>query len=85
MNRIDTVYSIRRKSKVLGIRRQTYYNRKQGHRPEQEDVRIAEQLHAVTQKYIAWGFWMVFHYLRNQGHLWNAPRRITNVSTGYGK
>lgn len=23
---------------------------------------------------MAWGFWMVFHYLRHQGHLWNHKR-----------
>ncbi len=74
MDMVGLAYSIRRKSKVLGIRRQTYYARKQGHRPEQEDERIAEQLHAVIKQFVAWGFWMSFHYLRNKGHLWNHKR-----------
>jgi len=83
MDKVSTAYSIRRKSKVLGIRRkskvlgirrQTYYACKQGHRPEQEDVRIAEQLHAVTRQFVAWGFWMVFHFLRRKGHIWNHKR-----------
>lgn len=74
MDMVGLAYSIRRKSKVLGIRRQTYYARKQGHRPEQKDAQIAEQLHAITKQYVAWGFWMTFHYLRNQGHLWNHKR-----------
>lgn len=74
MDMVGTVYSIRRKSKVLGIRRQTYYARKKGHRPEQEDNQIAERLHSVIQQFIAWGFWMSFHYLRSQGYLWNHKR-----------
>jgi putative transposase len=74
MDMVATIHSIRRKSKVLGIRRQTYYSRKQGHRPEQEDKQIAEQLHAVTQQFVAWGFWMVFHFLRRKGHIWNHKR-----------
>jgi putative transposase len=28
----------------------------------------------VTKRFIAWGFWMVFHYLRRQGHPWNHKR-----------
>jgi len=62
---------VRRKSKTLGFRRQTYYRRKQGYRPEEEDDRIAEILHAVTKHFIAWGFWIVFHFLRKQGYVWN--------------
>lgn len=67
-------YSVRRKSEVLGLRRQSYYARKRGHRPEEQDARIAEQLHVVTERFVAWGFWMSFHYLRNQGHTWNHKR-----------
>lgn len=64
-------YSIRRNCAVLGFRRQTYYTRKAGHRPEEKDREIAELLHRITKRFIAWGFWMVFHYLRRQGHQWN--------------
>lgn len=67
----ETVDSIRRKCSVLGIRRATYYKRKKGHRPEQKDLEVVEQLQKVTNKYIAWGFWMVFHFLRAQGFKWN--------------
>ena len=63
--------SIRRRCLVLGFRRQTYYKRKSGNRPEQEDIWIAEVLHAVTSDFIAWGFWMVYHYLRGLGYTWN--------------
>jgi putative transposase len=74
---MDTVgrdHSVRRKSGVLGLRRQTYYARRRGHRPEEEDNRIAEQLRVVTQQFVAWGFWLVFYYLRNQEFVWNHKR-----------
>jgi putative transposase len=74
---MDTVaesQSVRRKSGVLGLRRQTYYACKRGHRSEQEDKRIAELLHQVTKQFVAWGFWLVFYYLRNQGFSWNHKR-----------
>ena len=63
--------SISRKSRVLGIGRQSYYRRKQGHRPEEKDQEIATLLHQTVGMFVAWGFWMVFHYLRRQGHTWN--------------
>ena len=66
--------SVRRCCSVLGFRRQSYYKRKQGHRPEQMDAYIADLLHQVTRQFVAWGFWMVFHYLRRQGHPWNHKR-----------
>ena len=66
--------SIRRKCGVLGIRRQTYHSRKGGQRPEAQDEVVRRQLHAVTALFIAWGFWMVFYYLRNQGFTWNHKR-----------
>lgn len=63
--------SVRLKCVVLGFRRQSYYRRKQGHRPEEMDLMIADLLHQITRRFIAWGFWMVFHYLRAQGYGWN--------------
>lgn len=66
--------SVRRCCAVLGFRRQTFYRRKQGHRPEAMDAFIAELLHQTTRRFVAWGFWMVFHYLRRQGHPWNHKR-----------
>jgi putative transposase len=74
MDSAGTNYSIRRRSLVLGLRRQSYYRRKQGHRPEELDQHIAELLHRVIQRFVAWGFWMVFYYLRHQGHPWNHKR-----------
>jgi len=74
MDIVGKDYSIRRKSGVLGLRRQTYYARKCGQRPEQEDTRIAEQLHRLTKEFIAWGFWLVFYRLRNEGFSWNHKR-----------
>lgn len=66
--------SVRRRSLVLGIRRQSYYRRKQGHRPEERDAEIADLLHRATKRFVAWGFWLVFHYLRRQGRPWNHKR-----------
>jgi len=67
-------HSIRRKSRVLGIRRQTYHNRKRGNRPEEKDQQIAHQLHQTVNRFVAWGFWLVFHFLRSQGMKWNHKR-----------
>ena len=66
--------SIRKCCRVLGFRRQTYYRRKQGHRPEEVDARIGALLREVTERFVSWGFWMVFHYLRKRGHPWNHKR-----------
>ena len=70
---MDTLkhHSIRRKSKVLGIRRQTYHDRKRGNRPEEKDQQIAQQLHQAVNRFVAWGFWLIFHFLRSQGMKWN--------------
>lgn len=56
---------------MLGIRRQTYHRRKAGHRPEEQDEQIATLLHQTVAEFLAWGFWMVFYYLRKQGYEWN--------------
>lgn len=64
-------HSIRRKSKVLGIRRQTYHDRKRGNRPEEKDQQIAQELHQTVNRFVAWGFWLVFYFLRSQGMKWN--------------
>jgi putative transposase len=71
MDQLNVRYSIRQLSRVLGFRRQTYYRRKQGHRPEVVDAQIVQLLREVIGTYLAWGFWMVFHYLRRQGYGWN--------------
>lgn len=63
--------SIRLSCAVLGFRRQTYHHRLNGHRPEEIDRQIADLLHQLTQRFVAWGFWMIFHFLRREGHLWN--------------
>ncbi len=63
--------SVRLSCVVLGFRRQTYYSRLKGHRPEELDQHITDLLHRATKRFVAWGFWMVFHFLRRQGHPWN--------------
>jgi putative transposase len=45
--------SIHQYCRVLGFRRQTYYSRKGGNRPEQQDDVIAQLLHQTTQRFIA--------------------------------
>lgn len=84
MDMVGKDYSIRRKSGVLGLRRQTYYARKRRHRLEQEDKRIAEQLHRLTKQFVAWGFWLVFYCLRNEGFSWNHKRATVTRFTGFG-
>lgn len=66
--------SIRKSCRVLGFRRQTYYRRKAGHRPEEIDAQITVLLHEATERFVSWGFWMIFHYLRKRGHPWNHKR-----------
>ena len=67
-------WSVRQVCRVLGFRRQTYYKRKRGHRPEQSDEELAALLHRVAQRFLAWGFNKIFHYLRNQGYTFNHKR-----------
>lgn len=74
MDRVGSGQSMRRCSSVLGFRRQTYYERKKGKRPEELDRQIGDLLKQVTKRFLTWGFWMVFHYLRRQGHPWNHKR-----------
>ena len=74
MDEVAQCQSIRHRSQVLGIRRQTYHARKKGHRPEQVDEQIAQLLHQTVGEYVAWGFWMVYHFLRRKGHTWNHKR-----------
>lgn len=66
--------STRRTCVVLGFRRQTYHRRRQGWRPEEVDVVVADLLRQITKRFVCWGFWMVFHYLRRQNHTWNHKR-----------
>lgn len=53
----DKGVSVRHSCAVLGFRRQTYFSRKGGHRPEELDELIADLLHQATRRFIAWGFW----------------------------
>ncbi len=66
--------SARRTCVVLGFRRQTYHRRRQGWRPEEVDAVVAGLLRQITKRFVCWGFWMVFHYLRRQNHAWNHKR-----------
>lgn len=69
-------YSVRQSCRVLGFRRQTYYDRKNGHRPEERDDALKELLQRTCKRFVAWGFWMVFHYLRNEHELEDNHKRV---------
>ncbi len=66
--------SIRRRCSILGIRRQTYHSRKAGKRPERRNDVLRQMLRDLSAQYVAWGFWMIFHFIRNQGFTWNHKR-----------
>lgn len=68
--------SVRRSCKVLGFRRQTYYSRRCGHRPEEKEAEITDLLRRACSRFVAWGFWMIFFYLRNRGELADNHKRV---------
>ena len=71
----DTSKSVRRCCRVLGFRRQTYYRRKQGHRPDVRDDELAAVLRQACIDHPYWGFWMIFHFLRREPeHTFNHKR-----------
>ena len=74
MDRLKNDYSVRKVCTALGLRRASYYNRKKGNRPEEVDKQIADLLHKLVGTYVAWGFWMIYHYIRKQGFGWNHKR-----------
>lgn len=66
--------SIRKSCRILGLDRRQYYDRKGGRRTEEFDDELRALLHQVTKRFVAWGFWKVFHYLRLQGYTFNHKR-----------
>ncbi|THH34242.1 hypothetical protein [Neolewinella litorea] len=58
----------------MGFRRQTYHHRRPGYRPEEPDWELEDLLECTASRFLAWGFWMIFYYLRNQGHTFNHKR-----------
>ncbi|NJN44947.1 MAG: IS3 family transposase [Anaerolineae bacterium] len=71
--------SVRRACRVLGIRRQTYYGRKGGKRPEERDEVLRKLLQSTCQRFVAWGFWMIFYYLRNEHALADNHKRVYRI------
>lgn len=61
--------SIRRLCGLLSLRRQRYYARRH-HKAEIEkaaaDGELLAQMQAVRKEHIAWGFKLIYHYLRHQ-------------------
>lgn len=77
--RQDYDSSIRYSCRVLGFNRGTYAKRKNGHRPEMLDEQLAELLCQTTKRFVAWGFWMVFYFLRNSGRIQANHKRVYRV------
>ncbi|WP_116127889.1 IS3 family transposase [Lewinella sp. IMCC34183] len=75
--------SVRRNCRVLGFRRQTYHHRRLGFRFEERDWELQDLLERTAQRFLAWGFWMIFYYLRNQGHVIN-HKRVYRIWTASG-
>ena len=71
--------SVRRACSVLGIRRQTYYSRRRGKRPEQKDAALLALLQSTCNEFIAWGFWMIFYFLRNEKGLKDNHKRVYRI------
>ena len=79
--RYDQGSSARRCCRVLGFRRATYQRRKAGHRPEEVDEALAKLLRATAtqEKCLSWGFWKVFHHLKNQGKTTANHKRVYRI------
>lgn len=73
--------SIRRCCRVLGFRRATYYRRRAGHRPELKDKALAKVLRSTAESPmgVAWGFWMIFDYLRCHGIIRDNHKRVYRI------
>lgn len=72
----QTQQSIRRVCCILGFRRQTYHARKNGHRPDEKDEQLKQLLRDTCAQFLAWGFWMIFYYLRNEHGLQDNHKRV---------
>lgn len=58
------------------MRRQTYYSRKGGKCPEERDEVLKQLLKSTCERFIAWGFWMIFYLLRNEYALEDNHKRV---------
>ena len=60
----------------MGFRRTTYYRRKSGHRPEERDAALTAVLRQHAARFVSWGFWKLFHYLRGQNVIQDNHKRV---------
>jgi len=69
--------SIRQACKLFKLSTASYY-----YKPKQnaDNERVAESLRSLAIENSNWGFWMMFHYLRNNNHSWN-HKRVYRVYT----
>lgn len=77
--RSEQQQSIRSCCRVLGFRRSTFYSRKAGHRPEQVDQALAKVLRVTAETHVAWGFWMIFDYLRYHAIIKDNHKRVYRI------
>ena len=71
---VDMGGSVRHCCRVLGLHRASYHHRKSGHRPELADLPLADLLRRTTERFVSWGLWKVYYYLRQQ-HLTAAKHK----------
>jgi putative transposase len=62
--------SIRQVCKVLKISSSVFYYQPE----EKDDTDIILSLKSLAEKHYRWGFWMMYHYFRNEGKSWNHKR-----------
>ena len=63
--------STRKACKVFLISSSVYFYKK---KPNNEDDKIREELVLLSEQHYTWGFWMMYHRLRNRGFGWNHKR-----------
>jgi putative transposase len=62
--------SVRQACKILNISSSVYYY----HPKPKEDQQIINALNQLAEERPRWGFWMMYHYLRQNGQNWNHKR-----------
>jgi putative transposase len=61
---------VQRGCRAIRLNRSTYYYKPK----EKDDSMIIEQLNRLADKHPTYGFWKMYHRLRNKGYKWNHKR-----------
>jgi len=72
--------SLRQACRMLGIHGSVFYYRPKADPSEQQ---IRDMLSELSQLHCRWGFWMMYHYLRNLNYKWN-HKRVYRIYTSMG-